>query len=89
MFWLQIQCVKFWCWLTRAEAVYIKDLDDHSVSVKVMRTKFDPFVDSPDKRVYFRRYGYRICRPNGTVGSGSWLWRYVDQSKHVQQRLSN
>lgn len=78
-----------WCWLTGADAVWIKDTDTRHITVKVMRTRFDPFSSEQDRVIRFRRYGARRCSPDGQVGGGAWLWRYVDESKHVQHTLTN
>lgn len=88
IFWMQVQITRAWCWLSGADAVYVKDLDNQTISVKVMRTKFDPFVDDPQKMIRIRRYGFKGCRSNGTVGGGAWLWRYVSQELHVHHKLS-
>ncbi len=89
--WLAIQVLicRGWCKLTGAHAVYVKDVDDHRITVKVMRTRFDPFVDDPEKVVRFRRHGYKKCHANGTMSNGGWVWRYVNEDLHVAHRLSN
>lgn len=88
--WLGIRVLfcRAWCKLTGADAVYVKDLDDNRISVKVMRTRFDPFVDNPEKVVRFRKYGYRRCHAGGKVSNGAWQWCYVDKDLHVQHMLS-
>lgn len=88
-FLLQVKITQAWCKLTGAHAVYVKDLDSHSITVKVMRQKFDPFLEVQERHVYFVRYGHRMCHANGKVGSGHWRWRYVNEDLHVQHRLSN
>jgi hypothetical protein len=75
--------------MTRADAVYVKCRDNQQISVKVMRTRFDPFVDYPEKVVRFRRYGGRICHASGKVGHGDWYWRFVSKSKQTAHQLSN
>lgn len=88
-FWIKVKITQAWCALTGAHAVYVKDMDNSSVTVKVMREKFDPFVDVREKHVYFRKYGYRACHANGKAGGGAWSWRYVNEDLHVQHKLSN
>ncbi len=57
-FWIKTQITKFWCWLTFADAVYIKMFENDSirggisdvnyvVNVRVARRRFDPFVSMP------------------------------------------
>jgi hypothetical protein len=88
-FWIKVKITQAWCKLTGAHAVYVKDMDDNSISVKVMRVNFDPFVDQPEKQVYIKKYGYKTCHANGEVSNGGWRWRYVNEDLHVQHKLSN
>jgi hypothetical protein len=89
-FGIQVTICKAWCKLTGGHAVYVKDLNDNSISVRVMRIKFDPFVDVHEKVVYMPKFGYRKCHANGRVGnSDAWIWRYVNEEAHVAHRLSN
>lgn len=86
-FLIKVKITQLWCWLTGADAVYVKDIDNNTYTVKVMRTVFDPFQDQQPKKIKFLRYGYRVCNHDGTV-SHSWKWRYVSNERHVQHKLS-
>lgn len=87
---IQIRIAKIWCALSGADAVYVKDLSDNEIMIKVMRNRLDPFDDTNDKLVKLRPYGYRKCHPDGKVGStDNWIWRYVDEDLNIKHRLSN
>lgn len=85
----KVLITRAWCAITGAHAVYVKDMDRGHVMVKVMRTKFDPFVDTPEKQVRIHKFGYRKCHPDGKVSNGGWRWRYVNEDLHVRHKLSN
>ena len=86
---IQVCITKAWCALTGAHAIYLKDTDDNSIAVKVMREKFDPFEDCKIRYVRIWNYGFRECQNDGTVGGGGWVWRYVNEEMHVQHKLTH
>lgn len=86
--WCKVKITQAWCAITSAHAVYVKDVDDGRIMVKVMKTRFDPFVDQPERQVFIGKHGYRKCHDNGKVSNGGWQWRYVNQEDHVHHMLS-
>ena len=84
----KVRITQAWCAITGPHAVYVKDVDYGRIMVKVMRTRFDPFVDEPERQVWIGKHGYRKCHADGKVSNGGWQWRYVNQDDHVQHMLS-
>lgn len=89
MFKLKTLLLRAWACCTGGDVVYVKNVDNGLIRVKVMRTRFDPFVDEPERQVWIGTHGYLKCHFNGQVSNGGWQWRYVDEDLHVQHKLSN
>lgn len=93
-FWIKIQFVKFWCWLTNGEAVFVKIFNDHStyiLYIKVARRQFDPFNNSPPLSVMFNtknKIGNVILDDDGKIaGYKSNIWTYANLGKRTEHCL--
>lgn len=87
---------KFRIWLFKwsarlmgGEAVWVKDNNTGRVYNCVAYKIFDPFKDGRQDLVIKGERGhlYTLNVDNGKMNGHNTIWRYVDESKHVEQIL--
>jgi hypothetical protein len=103
IFQTKVQITRLWCFLTFAEAVYVKipwlksknpDTSNSSygsieVRPKVARFKFDPFTDNKVLSTYDKTYIRELLQSGKVEKFDNGKWTYINLGKQVELKLRN